>query len=201
MCCSWLKPGYWIDLNHPEGWSIIMGGLLTAAGAVISVGVAAFLTYRYSKKHSNEAHNTQIKVDRLRRDIDALEKLWELLAYMSFVESDYAIVRWRLNADGVKEHEFHWGNLARFIGKEVGVAFYRQHAGLYMPGNIREQLFAYRGSLIGLYLRYENRDIPENLWIKLENQQLIKTLDEAYHELNKTLREELDLRYRMLSIT
>jgi hypothetical protein len=201
MSWSWMKPAYWISLNHPEGWSTLMGCLFTALGTLLSVAAAAYLTYRYTKKHSEAAHDTQIRVDRLRRNIDALEKIWELLAYMSFVESDYAIVRWRLNAGGDKEHFFHWGNLKRFIGKEVSDAFYCHHAGLFMPAKIRDQLFHYRSLLIGLSIRYENDgSISEDSWIKLENQALIKQLAKAFDDLNEELKNELNLCYQLLSI-
>ncbi len=74
------------------------------------MSIAAYLTYRYTKKQSEAMRKTQLDVDRLRREIDALENLWALLAYMSFAESRYAIVRWRKNTQGKNEYFFHWGH-------------------------------------------------------------------------------------------
>ncbi len=70
--------------SHPEATASIIGNGLNALAVFGSVCVAAWLTYRYNCRHSKRAHNTEIKVTRLQRDIDALEKIWELLAYQQF---------------------------------------------------------------------------------------------------------------------
>lgn len=205
MCSSWLDLGFLKDINHPEAWATIVDGILAALGTVLSVAIAAYLTYRYTRKHSDATHNTAIRVDRLRRDIDALESLWELLVYMSLGESEQAIVRWREDRQqGVNKHYFvHYGNLQQFVLKHVSEVFYQRHAGLHLPAHIRDQLFEYKGSLMGLYFRYKDEyddsRIAENPLILLDNPNPIEKLRCAYDNLNEDLKTELETRYQQLS--
>jgi hypothetical protein len=190
-----------LDLWQPETLAAVLGGLLGLIGTVLSVGIAAYLTYRYARKHSASQHNTEIRVEQLRRQIDALETIWELLAYMTDRESGCAIVRWRKGRDGSKTFYFDFENLKVFLLSKVSETFYTRHAGLHIPSAISAQLFEYHSILMGLYLRYADAPPgPGGPPIVIENPELIEKLQSAYRGLNAALREELASRYRLLSI-
>lgn len=170
--------------SHPQVTASIIGNALNGLAVFGSVCVAAWLTYRYNRRHSKQAHNTEIKVTRLQRDIDALEKTWELLAYMSFNESDKTIIRWQRPAGGAKkdtEYFIHIKNLKTFIRRELHSIIYKQHAGLFLPVKIKEQLFQYRSTLMQLYIKYNLQQVDEKQAIlKLENMDLVASLRKSY---------------------
>lgn len=190
-----------LDLGKPEVLSALLSGLVGALGTIISVGIAAYLTYRYTRRHSAIQHNTGIQVEQLRREIDALEKVWALLAYMTERESGTAILRWRQPRGGDKTWYVQFENLKAFLLTRLSETFYTGHAGLHLPQAVGNQLFEYHAILMGLYLRYADTDWngAEPL-IVLENPELIDKLRSAYHTLNATLRDELAERYRLLSV-
>lgn len=194
MIYLWLNIDFWKDLNHPEGWAILIGGLLTAIGTVLAVMFAAFLTYRYTLKHSKIVHNANIQADILKRRIDALEQLWGLLGYMSFAESDTAIIRWREEQKGEKKYYVHIGNLRHFILTEVNQAIYQKHAGLHIAKDIRDAFFDYRGSLMGLYMRYQ--DEADDALIQIKKINLVDKYRDAYNQLNKAVKKELEACYK-----
>ncbi len=190
-----------IDLSQPQVTAALLGGVLALAATVISVSIAAYLAYRYARKHGDFRHNTEIRVERLRREIDALESLWELLAYMTDRESGCAIVRWRKSQDGNKIYYFNFENLKAFLLTKVSEIFYSRHAGLHIPTDIGSRLFEYHSILMGLYLRYaDSPPDPSGPLIVLENPALIERLQVAYRELNAALRARLETRYHLLSV-
>jgi hypothetical protein len=202
---QWTQLEYWEKANHPEAWLALVSGGLTMLVTLLSVITAAYLTYRYTVKHSNTTHNTQVKIDRLHRDINALEKVWELLAYMSFSESDKAIIKWREERDTdnkkIKHYYFQLDNLKQFILIELQRAFYSQHAGLFLPQSISKQIFEYRSLLMGLYIRHENNPTStDDLFLAIDNPKLIEKLQKTYEALNRDIKSELDSRYQQLFI-
>ncbi|MEZ5535214.1 MAG: hypothetical protein R3F02_06270 [Thiolinea sp.] len=80
------------------------------------------------------AHNIAVRSDRLRREISALEAVWELLEYMTQRKNDKAIIRWQTERDEKgrknKTYFFHYQNLEEFMFRKISDVFYRQHAGL-----------------------------------------------------------------------
>ena len=198
MIYLWFGIDFWKDLNHPEGWAILIGGLITAVGTVLAVVLAAILTFRYTLKHSKIAHNANIQADILKRRIDALEKFWGLLAYMSFAESDTAIIRWREEKKGDKKFFVHIGNLRHFILTEVNQAIYQKHAGLHIAKHIRNDFFDYHGSLMGLYMRYQ--DETDDALIQIKNPKLVDKYRDAYHQLNKAVKTELNKCYQQQTL-
>ena len=194
MSLLWTSLDYWIKQQHPEGWAILVGGLLTALGTLIAVIIAAFLTHRYTLQQKRLAHNTSIRADILKRRIDALENLWSLLSYISFAESETAIVRWREEKKGERKYYVQIGNLRRFILSEVSQTIYKKSAGLHIPKHIRDDFFDYQGSLMGLYMRYQ--DEPDDALIQIKNPKLINKLRDAYQHLNKVLKTELNHCYQ-----
>jgi len=200
MCVlEWVTPDYWQKIGHPEAWASIVGGGLTALVTLLSVLIASILTYRFTLRHSRVVHGTAVRADRLRREIDALEQIWSLLAYMSMQESEKTIVRWREDRQKNRTYFVHFGNLKHFLLHEMSRAFYHEHAGLFMPKEIRDRIFDYGGSLMGLYLRYEDDgEVTGESLIELENRRLIEKLENAYGELNRDLKKELEERYGCL---
>ncbi len=184
--------------DHPEATAT----MFEALAVLVSVGIAAVLTYYYNRKQNRKTREIGIKMGRLQRDIDALEKVWSLLAYMSPAESESTILRWQQPKGGGKKSKIyfaHFGNLKRFIRRDLSDVFYHRHAGLFLPDRIRKQVFEYRGILMGLYVRYEKDDkIDDDSLIKLEKPEMIKRLNRIYEQLNADLKAELDRRYREL---
>jgi hypothetical protein len=172
-----------------------ISGALTALGTVLAVIFAASYAYRHAREHSRREHETAIRVDRLRREIDALERAWGLLAYMTFAENDAAVVRYREDQHKHKTFYLNLDNLRRFIRSEMRNAFYTEHAGLHLPNDIRDELFEYQGSLIGLYIKYENEPAGDARMIELKSQRLVDKLRDHYHKLNTMLRAALEQRY------
>lgn len=137
----------------------------------------------------------------MRREIDALERIWGLLAYMTYGENADAIVRWREDRQKNRTYYLQLASLRRFILAAMPDAFYRNHAGLHLPTTIRDELFDYVGSVMGLYLRYEDTDPETAEPIALTKPALIDKLRGHYNSLNASLRAALQERYRaMLSI-
>ncbi len=206
MKLDWIQLEYWESINHPEAWlKLVSGGVLSLV-TLLSVMVATYLTYKYAVKHSKNNHNTQIEIDHLHRNIEALEKVWALLAYMSFKESDKGIVKCRKECvrEGKKtQHYFyHFNNLERFLLKEIQEVFYTQHAGLFLPKPISQQVFTYRSLLEKLYFTHEkNEEDPDGTLFKIENPDLVKKLREAFERLKEDIKSELELCYQQLLIT
>lgn len=185
-----------------EGWMLIK----VILPSLLSIALGGFVAYYFNRKHSINTHNTTIRIERLRHEINALEKIWELLAYMSSAESELNILQWREDKkNGVpKQYFVHFGNLRQFVLKEVNAVFYQHHAGLHLPNDVRKQLFDYQGSLFGLYFKYKDEyndaKIAENPLILITNQKLIDKLEAAYDDLNAELKKALAVRYQQLLI-
>jgi len=182
-------------------WQTFISIGITGLVALLSVAWAAYLTYLFTKKHSHAAHNTSIKVDRLKRQVMALENMWELLAYTNIGEGEHAMLRWRKDKEGNKKYTMHYGNLKAFLTQKLGSAFYSQHAGLYLSASIRDMFFEYRRILMGFYLRYEKDKLVEKEpLIELQNAELAEKISAKYNELNKAIKDELDTLYQDLKL-
>ena len=182
-------------------WQAIMISGITGLVTFLSVALAAYLTYRFTTKHSHATHNTAIKADRLKRQVNALENMWELLAYTSVGEGERNMLRWRKDKQGNKQYFIHYDNLKAFLTQELGRAFYAEHAGLYLSCTIRDDFFEYRRILMGFYLRYEKDEkVVLNPLIELKNEDLAKKISCKYNELNKAIKDELDTLYNNLKI-
>lgn len=174
----------------------ILSAVITVIGAVIAVTIGARYAYRHAREHNRRAHTVAMQVDRLRREIDALERVWGLLAYMTLGENALAIVSYREDAQQRRTYCVNVENLRQFVRQALPQAFYADHAGLYVPKEIRDRLFDYNGSLIGLYLRYEHQDAAEAAGpVTLENPHLIDKLRAGYDDLNRELKAALEQRY------
>lgn len=190
---------YWINLNHPEVWASLIGSLTASLCAMLAVAVAAILAYFFTRRQNRIQHDTAIKMDRLHREIDTLERLWALLASLSIAESKQAIFCWREDRHKKKTYFFHLGRLRQFILHDLSHTFYQGSAGLYMPTSIRDLFFEYKSIVMGLYMSYENNIAGEKeTWIIVKNTNMIKRLNGIYKELNTVLRSELDRRYNSL---
>jgi hypothetical protein len=191
---TWLSG---IDPTILNAWII---GLCTAFGTVLAVIIAARYAYRHARDHNQRAHTAAMRVEKLHREIDALERIWGLLAYMTFGENDCTIVHYREDKEKNRTYYIRYANLQRFVLGALRQAFYTDHAGLHIPTNIRDMVFDYNGSMIGLYLRYEKaepsvREAP----IAVKNAKLIDKLRDSYDSLNQALRDELQARYEKMS--
>ncbi|MEE9350743.1 MAG: CRISPR-associated protein Csx28 [Thiotrichaceae bacterium] len=183
-----------------DSWATISSSLITGVATFLSVAIAAYLTYIYTRDHSHAVHNTSIRVDRLKRNVEALEHMWEALSYTSIGEGENAMIRWR-KRKGTKVYFMHFGNLKAFLTQEMSEVFYKKHAGLYLSNNIRDQFFAYRRVLMGFYLRYEkDENVADDSLIGMENPELAEELSSMYDGLNNDLKVELNKLYGELLI-
>ncbi len=205
MTAAWysrLTPDYWEQAGKPEIWLNGLGDLLGAIVTLLSVGIAAYLTYRFTRKHSALTHNTQIRVERLRHKIRALEAVWSLLAYMSQQRSDKAIIRWRKsNKNGAKKvYDYHFPSLAHFYLEAVSDVFYAQHAGLHLPNEVRDLLYQYVHAIAPLYYAHIRNGKNGDL-VPISNPEIAEKLHQIYQQLNRCLKEELGKTYDDLGVT
>lgn len=203
MCCEWLNLSYWEAIGQPQLWGTIVGRLITGIVALVSVLIASYMTYRYVLRNNKTSHNTEVKVDRLKREIEALENTWSLLAYMSDKKSNYAILHWTKDSRVPEDKQYfvHFKNLEYFCLKAVNEVFYQRHAGLFLPNTIRDQLFAYRNKVGTLYFWHKDDDtIPEDGLILIKKQSHATELIAMYSQLNTSLKAELDKRYEHMSV-
>lgn len=200
---KWFSISHWEKLGELDAFAAISVGLVTAAITLVSVIFAAWLAYRYTRRQNRLAHNVQINADLLKRKIDALEKVWTLLAYMSDRESDYAIFFWRLKKDNPdkKDYFMHIGRLRELLRVKIGEVYFMQHAGLFLPHEVRDLLFAYANKLMGLYLPYESRVITlENCIEPLKSERLYLELNDINTSLREAIKEELSKSYEQLKV-
>lgn len=165
------------------------------------------LAHQYALAQDKTAHNIAVRSDRLRREINALEAVWELLAYMSDKKSNKAIIHFlnRRDAEGKKHvtHFFHYHNLEHFMLDAQSDVFYQQHAGLFMPDDIRDLVYSYRSVAAGFYFaaqRDDNLTIPDSGLLPINKPEQVNKLKGIYDELNARLREELEKRYHALEV-
>lgn len=164
------------------------------------------LTHQYALEQNKTAHNIAVRSDRLKREISALEAIWGLLIYMSTKKSNKAIIHWesKRGKGGKKEisYFFHYRNLEYFLLHALSDVFYQQHAGLFIPSDIRDQVYGYRASAAIFYFDVQRKktEIPENSLLPIIQSEQAKQLERIYHELNQRLREELKERYQALEV-
>ncbi len=201
MSFGWLSPNCWIEVGNPEVWATLVTGIATALATVLAVAIAAWLTYRFGRKQGAIKHNTEVRLTQLRHRIDALEKTWELLGYMSPQISDRAIIRWTKSGTE-KIYWFHYHNLEDFMMNKVGFVFYQQHAGLHLPSSIRDDLFAYVHAAAPLYFRHRNdTEKPEDGLIRIKKPEIPGNLKRIYDKLNANLKEALKTTYAELTVS
>ncbi len=187
-------------IDSPDLWTVFVNSLPSGFFTFISAALAAFLAYRFAVKHSKILHNTTIKGDRLRREIDALEKIWGLLIYIAPNENEKSIIRWRNIPNNEKAYFFHYGNLCWYVKAEVSQVIYREYSGLYMPEKIKEPFFSLKNILMEIYIRYENDEsINEDSLIPVENPEFVKVINARYQYLNMKIKDELEQRYKRLT--
>lgn len=216
MDFNYLTLDYWQTLNHPEAWSNIMIALATlgiALTTLFGVIIAAWITNRFSKNQAKRRLETQSKIDRLKREIDALEKIWSIMQYITLFESKHAILRWRdpkkdksiknaaeKNEKSEKRKYFiQFQNLQDFLLIASMDAYYAQHAGLHLPNHIRDLLFEYQGSLMGFYFANKDKeDLPEDNLIEVKNKYLSDKLKQLSTKLNNGLKTAMEERYQQM---
>lgn len=200
---KWLTLKYWQSLGDISAFTTVGVGVLTAVATILSVAIAALLTYFFTRRHSRNSHNVQINVDLLKRRIDALEKLWKLLAYTSDWESDYTIFRWR-EKEGNKEKKdyyFHQGKLREFMRLRVSEMYHHEHVGLFLPDDIKDLLYKYTDELMGFYLLGEGEEItPENELVKIKNVYLYKKFEALDNDIRSAIKQELKNTYQELKV-
>jgi len=204
MCTAWYHwflPGYWQQIGKPEVWLTSFSTWLGMFVTLFSVAIAAWLTYRYTRRNAILSHNTQVRVERLRHRIAALEAVWSLLAYMSQRRSDKAIIRWQQNkkeAEG-KRYYYYFPSLETFYLHAVSEVFYDQHAGLHLPADIRDLVFRYVHAVAPLYYAHLRQGGQDDVGI-VKNPVIAEKLHELYRQLNERLKRELDATYQALEV-
>lgn len=196
-----LFPAYWEQQGHPEAWANVVGNGFMAIATVVGVGVAAWLAYHFTKRHSQQGHLTDIRSDKLRREINALESMWELLAYMAEKESDYTILRYIQDRE-TKQNTYyvHFPRLQEFLLFKRPEVFYQGHAGLHLSDAVKQLFFSYHGTLMSIYFAEKSKEeTPENVLRKLKKQAIAQELKSAYCNFHQLLKTELDDKYKLLN--
>ncbi len=165
--------------------------------------MGALLTYKFALRQSQIQHNKAIRTDLLRREINALEAVWTLLAYLSDKKSAKAIIHWKRNSQaGTTQYFYHFANLEYFMLHALSEVFYQQHAGLFISDQLRDLLYAYRSVVAGFYFPHhktaDSEAEPELTLIKKPEQ--VEKLKSIYTALNACLREELKQCYQRLQV-
>lgn len=208
MNWDYFTQSYWEAQQQPETWAILVGNLSLAI-ATIFIALATFFgvvyaakkTFRYTQKHSKNVYETQFKVERIRREIDALEKIWELMDYISLNESEKSIVIVREKSGEDKVYYFHYANLKDFYLKQSTEAFYKHHAGLHLPNKIRDLLFDYQRNLKRFYFSEMDNSEPEDGLIKFEKVEYAEKLIALNDKLHEALKAELKEKYDKILTT
>lgn len=201
-----LQLDYWNTLSKPEAWASLMAGLATAGATLIAVIVAAWLTHRYNKKHHQHSLQLAHNIDQLKREMDALEAVWQLLAQMGDGENAQTLLLWRKPPKLDEYHCFIYPRVERFLMHDLPQVFYQQKAGLYLPSDIKTTLFDYAGSWYGLYFRYKQRmsvadDEQRHAEIRIDNPKLVEKFQKQAELLREQLQQARAQRYAQLTPT
>ena len=164
------------------------------------------LVHANAIEQSRVNHNIMVNTDRLRREIAALEAVWELLEYMTQRKNDKAIIRWWTERDEegkkTKTYFFHHQNLEAFMFRKISGVFYQQHAGLFISNKVRDLVNSYRSVAGEFYFAHQrsNLEVPDGGLILINSPKKAVGLEGIYDELNALLRVELEERYTALKV-
>ncbi len=165
---------------------------------VVSVILAAWLGFWFACKQMRINTKIRIQQDFNRRQANALEHAWQLLAYLSKNENQYSLIRWeRQTVNGQKQDKYYLDqpNARQFIDQTLPEVFYLKHAGLYWDNELKEQLFQCRSQLYGIMLKTKKPDTPK---ILIENDEIRQTVYQTYDMLNIKLRQEIIQLYQKM---
>lgn len=121
------------------------------------------------------------------KHLDALSKVWSLMAYITEVENPKSVMLWE--KDKNETVYYIKKRLASAYMDALSEIFYECGYGLLLERGIKELLYEYRGHLYGVLLK--DKGEQENDRVKIENPELVNRIKEIYHELNSELRKEL----------
>lgn len=203
---GWFTPAYWDAMGHPQAWASIIGRLVAALATVLGVLIAAYLTYRYALKKERITHNTEVHVDRLKREIAALESAWTLLAYMSQRKNQHAIVHWEMQrGEGGKKDKryfYHFENLERYCLTAHSDVVYAQHAGLFISKDIRDRVNGFRALVGTLYMDHlrTNPAVTDSGLYPIRKKEQAEKMAQCFDDINAALRQELEQRYKALEV-
>ena len=120
--------------------------------------------------------------------LDALLKVWGLLAYITDVENPKSVMIWERQAAG--DVFYIRPGQAREYMTELSRVFYADGCGLLLGQEIKRLCYEFRNHLYGVLLKAKKQKNGEEM-IRIENPELVKTMKMIYSELNTELRKEL----------
>lgn len=168
-----------------------MPGYAQAAAALVAALVAAWLAYHYAVRQARRQARIQIGESLRARQANALQSAWQLLAYMSKTENAHSILRFDRVGKGANAQDHYYARcepLYDFLHHTLPQAFYTQHAGLYWPAPLKDNLFSYRSSLYGFWLKSGK---PESGEVEIINPELVKAMHATYDTVNALLRQSI----------
>lgn len=122
-----------------------------------------------------------------KKHLEALSKVWSLLAYITEVENPKSVMLWE--KDNNETVYYINKKQASAYMDDLSEIFYEGGYGLLLDRGINKLLYEYRGHLYGVLLK--DKGEQENDRVRIENPELVNRMKEIYRELNSELRKEL----------
>lgn len=161
----------------------------------IAIIIAAWLTYHFAVKKSHAETQRQIAMDYNTRRADALQQAWHLLAYLNPAENAQSI--FTFTRQGKQDTWYLRPQQARqFLQHALPQAFYENHAGLYWPSELKEELFECRSSLYGLCLKTQSLHSHNTDPIQVTNIELINQTKKHYEKTRSMLKTQVPALYQ-----
>ena len=136
------------------------------------------------KKRSEPRYQTGLYLNS--KKMDALMKVWSLLAYITDTENPLSAVVWEKNGQE-KSYYFVPCNGIEYIDKLAEI-FYGSGSGLLLSDEVKDLLYEYRGIVYGFLLK--EKDKSEK--VQITNEKMTARMQQIYKDLNSALRVELD---------
>ncbi|MBN1806563.1 MAG: hypothetical protein JW837_15045 [Sedimentisphaerales bacterium] len=167
-------------------WTLeIVKLVLPAVFSLVAVFLGLFIWHW--KKRSEPRYESIGYLNRKR--LDGLMKAWSLLAYITEVENPKAVILWEKT--GNETIYYMQPKQAREYINKLAEMFYDDGYGLLLGQNVKEMFYKYRNHIYGVLLKGKSQQGGDER-IKIENEKMIKSMEEIYKELNAELRKECE---------
>lgn len=174
---------------HSDFWNEILKSAISGLFTFISIGLAAYLTYRFALGQRKKEIFTDLEKLKYERKMNALEACWKLCIYMTDTENEKVILLWTKDKGKDKQYFIKKSNAESFL-KALPEVFYRSGIGLYLDNNdIKEKLFQYRSIIYGFLSKEKNND---NDKIQVHDVEFANKLIDLFHNLIEDLRNEIN---------
>ena len=170
-------------------WEKITGNLVTGSFTILGIVCGASLAYLFAIKQKKKEIQLGLQKTRYERKLMALEKCWQLLAYTGDTENPKTILLWEKENGGNKKYYLDIENAKGFMEVLPGF-FYGSGLGLYLSGEIKQNLFSYRGIIHKFLLKEKDNQEAK---IEIKNKDLPKSLVMLHQELILKVKSETEI--------